>query len=435
MPFRKVMKFGGAALADGPAVERVGRIVRERGGERPIVVVSAHQGVTSLLDAVARDAAGGTVDGDRVRIRHKGLLRQLGLDAELLNRFFAELASLLEGVRSRGRLLPGERDLVLSYGERMSARVVAHALVRAGLAATPVDAFDLGLTTDSNHGAARPLPGSAPAVRDALREVPGIPVVTGFLAKDRLGNLTTLGRNGSDLTASLVAEAAGVEELELWKAVGGMMTADPAIVPDARVVERLSFEEAGELAAHGADVLHPEALGPARRAGTRVRFLDVSAADAPGTQVVAERGAGGPVGLAARRRLARVTFTGPLADLAASLARHALEPASLRTSGPRIELLLAPGPATDGLLAEIGREAHVEKDLALVALVGRAPAGSRAPGARALEVLAELGVPVREAQIGPDRASQVFLVGAADLERAVRGLHTALLSPRAAPVP
>jgi aspartokinase len=166
-----------------------------------------------------------------------------------------------------------------------------------------------------------------------------------------------------------------------------------------------------------------------------VRFLDVSAADAPGTQVVAERGAGGPVGLAARRRLARVTFTGPLADLAASLARHALEPASLRTSGPRIELLLAPGPATDGLLAEIGREAHVEKDLALVALVGRAPAGSRAPGARALEVLAELGVPVREAQIGPDRASQVFLVGAADLERAVRGLHAALLSPRAAPVP
>ena len=122
MSFGRVMKFGGAALADGPGVERVCRIVRDRGGERPIVVVSAHQGVTNLLDSVARAAASGAVDGDRVRIRHKGLLRQLGLDAELLNRYFAELTSLLEGIRVRGCLLSGERDLVLSFGERMSAR-------------------------------------------------------------------------------------------------------------------------------------------------------------------------------------------------------------------------------------------------------------------------------------------------------------------------
>ena len=94
------------------------------------------------------------------RIRHRSLLRQLGLDAELLDRYYAELASILGGIARRARLLPGERDLVLSYGERMSARIVAHALKRRSLSATPVDAFDLGLTTDSNHGAARPLPSS-----------------------------------------------------------------------------------------------------------------------------------------------------------------------------------------------------------------------------------------------------------------------------------
>ena len=435
MTFRKVMKFGGAALADGPAVERVCRIVREKGGERPIVVVSAHQGVTGMLDSVAREAAAGAVDGDRVRIRHKGLLRQLGLDAELLNRYFAELASLLESVRARGRLLPGERDLVLSFGERMSARVVAHALKRAGLRATPVDAFDLGLTTDSNHGAARPLPGSCAAVRDALREVPGIPVVTGFLAQDRLGNLTTLGRNGSDLTASLVAEAVGAAELELWKAVGGMMTADPALVGDARIVERLSFEEAGELAAHGAEVLHPEALAPAERAGMTVRFLDVSDPEGAGTTLVREPLGAGPVAIAARRRLVRLVLAadgttssaGRLAEVAALLTRHAVEPAACRASGGKVDLLLAPGPATDALLAEIGRSGLVEKDLALAAVVGR-------PCSGALGALARIGVPAREASVGDARTSQVFLVHADDLERAVRGLHAALLSPRAAPV-
>jgi aspartate kinase len=272
-------------------------------------------------------------------------------------------------------------------------------------------------------------------VREALAQVPGIPVVTGFLAQDRLGNLTTLGRNGSDLTASLVAEAVGAGELELWKAVGGMMTADPAIVPGARILSRLSFEEAGELAAHGADVLHPEALVPAQRAGIAVRFLDVTDPGAPGTTLVAESAQGGPVAIAARRRLTRIVLTsdgsvalaGRLSQVASLLARDAVEPASLHANGARIELLLVPGPATDAVLAEIGRDARVEKDLALVALVGRS--------AGAPEVLAGLDVPVREASIGVDRASQVFLVHADDLERAVRGLHAALLTPRAVPVP
>jgi aspartate kinase len=446
--FGKVLKFGGAALADGPAVERACALVLRNAAIRPVVVVSAHRGVTSLLDLIAHAAAAGSVDADRVRIRHKGLLRQLALDAELLNRYFVELGSLLQEIRARGRLRPEERDLVLSYGERMSARVVAHVLKRLGLAATPVDAFDLGLTTDSNHGAARPLPGSGAAVRNALGQVPGIPVVTGFLAQDGQGNLTTLGRNGSDLTASLVAESVGAPELELWKAVGGMMTADPAIVPGARIVERLSFEEAAELAAHGADVLHPEALGPARRAGTTVRFLDVSKPDAPGTVLVAEASASGPVGLAARRRLLRLvlpdsgssTSAGGWVAAASLLARHTVEPTAVRSVGGRVELLIAPGPATDALLAEAGRACSVEKDLALVAIVG----GSRTPdqesegstvdregdviGVRALATLAELGLAVREAQFAPRRGRWVFLVGEDDLEPAVRGLHDAFFA-------
>ena len=148
MSFERVMKFGGAGLADGPAVQRACRIVAERGGERPIVVVSAHQGVTDLLDTVTRSALEGHLEADRVRIRHRTLLKQLGLDPDLLDRYFTELFGLLAEVRVRKRMLEGQHDHLLSFGERMSARIVAHTLKGMGLRATPVDAWDLGITTD-----------------------------------------------------------------------------------------------------------------------------------------------------------------------------------------------------------------------------------------------------------------------------------------------
>ncbi len=374
MPFAKVMKFGGAALKDGPAVERACSIVRDFGGDRPVVVVSAHQGVTSLLDSVANAAAEGEVDRDRVRIRHRSLLRELGLDSELLDRYFAELASILRGIAARKRLSADERDLVLSYGERMSARVVAHALKSMAIAATPVDAYDLGLVSDSNHGAARPLPESRARVRAALAEVPGIPVVTGFLAKDAHGNLTTLGRNGSDLSAALLAEAVGASALELWKSVGGLMTADPAIVPEARVVDRMSFEDATALASHGAEVLHPETLEPALRAGFAVRILDVRHPRDPGTALEARSEERGPVAIAVRR-----TF----------------------------------------------REGQ-----ALVAVVGRGDFG-----ARALEALREAGLGPLESESGPDRSARLFVVRSVDLEPAARIVHAACFAAAAARVP
>ena len=243
-----VLKFGGAALADGGGIQRVGAILASRGGPRPVAVVSAAAGVTELLIQVAQAAAEGRSELERVRVRHRTLLSQCGLEQELLNRLLAELAAVLEGIRERRAISAAERDFVLSFGERMSTRVVAAALRAGGRNATPVDAFDLGLISDSNHGCARPLAGTSSAIRRALAEVPGIPVVTGFVAKDAAGNLTTLGRNGSDLSASLLADACGAREVQFWKVVGGVMSADPTLVPDARGIARLSYAQAAEYA-------------------------------------------------------------------------------------------------------------------------------------------------------------------------------------------
>jgi aspartate kinase len=442
MPFDRVLKFGGAALADGPGVQRACRIIHEHGGERAIVVVSAHQGVTNLLETVARSAAEGHLEGDRVRIRHRGLLRQLGLDSELLDRYFTELFGLLSEIKSRGRLFDRERDLVLSFGERMSARIVAQALKSSGLHGTPADAFDLGLTTDSNHGNAEPLAESAALVRRALEGIPGIPVVTGFLAKDKHGNLTTLGRNGSDLTAALIAEAVGAQELHLWKAVGGLMTADPSLVPDARVIERLGFQEAAEYAFHGAEVVYAAALVPVERAGIAVRILDVNDPEAAGTLLTADAQPEGPVGIAAQKRVLRLdvdlavgdTRGQRLAELFQLLARHRVEPSLISSSAERASALVVPSDGLDAVLLELGRGASVERDLALLAVIGKGRSYDADVARNALEQLRQSGIEVVEAYLGSRFPSQAFLVRAADLERAARTLHAGLIARRNARV-
>ena len=435
-----VMKFGGAALADGAGIRRVGAILAARGGPRPVVVVSAAAGVTELLLQVAQAAVEGRSELDRIRIRHRTLLSQCGLEQELLNRLLVEMASVLEGIRARNQISAAERDFVLSFGERMSARVVAAALRAGGSAATPVDAFDLGLLSDSNHGCAKPLPGNSAAIRRALRDVPGIPVVTGFVAKDTAGNLTTLGRNGSDLSASLLAEACGAHEVQFWKVVGGVMSADPTIVPEARGIDRLSYGEAAEYAFRGANVLHPLALEPLERAGIPARVLCLSEPDAPGTwigpgaSVARDPEATRAVGVTARRSLtlAHVEL-GALehraqrsSEFFARLAHANIEPLWL-SSGPS-ELTVACGWSDElaGMFALQGQAIRIERSLALVALAG--PNSTEVESARVSLGSARIDVRAQWSESG--RGSALFAVAEADLPAAVRAIHAAVFEAR-----
>ncbi len=323
----KVMKFGGAALKDGPGVSRAVEVVTRHGGESPVVVVSALEGVTDLLVDAARAAARGEVKTDTIRVRHRSVLSQLGVDPELLDRYSRELSLILESIRRQRQLGAIELDHVLSFGERASARIVAKCFESHGVLATPVDSYDLGLTTDSNHGNARPLKGGGANLDRSIWEVPGIPVVTGFLAKDGEGNLTTLGRNGSDLSAALLAEAIGAESVEFWKNVPGVLSADPALVPNAQRIERLCFADAEELGHLGARILHPDAIAPAVRAGIEVRVRFISDPTHSGTTLTKESQGGGPVALVATLDNARhaVALVGTHSQASEELALRSLK--------------------------------------------------------------------------------------------------------------
>lgn len=423
-----VMKFGGASLADGAAVRRVCAVVAQRADQRPAVVVSAHAGVTALLECEARAAAAGKGRGDEVRVRHHTLLSQLGLDPELLDRHLWELASILDELRGRGRVREEELDFVLSFGERMSSRIVAACLRAGGVAATPVDAFDLGLTSDGALGAVPHQLAFHSAARSVLQSVPGIPVVTGFLAQDGAGNLTTLGPNGSDLTAALLAEALGAGEVQLWKTVPGVMSADPSLVPEAHLIEAMSFSVAAELAGQGAEVLHPRALEPARRAGLPVRVLDVNQPAAGGTLIEErdepERG-DAAVAVASEPALAALFRPGASQALAGLFARMDSERVAPRFTVAEGGGLTVFAPAGEGIerVASGVRGASIKRQVASVSVVGH---GGAVLGARALELLSGDGIEVERAFLGSGLV-QAFLIDPAQRVAAVRALHAGLL--------
>ncbi|MFN8650751.1 MAG: bifunctional aspartate kinase/homoserine dehydrogenase I [Gemmatimonadales bacterium] len=272
----EVHKFGGASLADAAAIRHAVAIIKDRSFPR-VIVVSAMAGVTDLLLGVAGAARGGDLAAaaqaaKTLRDRHyaaaKALVPAGAARTELLEFIDAqvkELETLAHGLSILKELTPRTSDFLVARGERLSARLVTAALVAGGVKAKYLDA-PLVIRTDAHFGNASPdLEQTDQALRKALKPMlaQGItPIITGFIGSSPAGEVTTLGRGGSDLTAALAGRAMQAARVNLWKDVPGLLTADPRVVPDARVLTQLNVREAAELAYYGAKVLHPRALIP-----------------------------------------------------------------------------------------------------------------------------------------------------------------------------
>ena len=246
------MKFGGSSVAGAEKIRRVADIVRGRLPRKPVLVVSAFRGTTDDLLALAHDALKGDLSKiETVAKRHREAAAELGAAFEPLAPLFDELTALARGISLLRELTPRTLDRVASFGERFSARLVAAALAENGVPARAVDAFDAGLLTDERFGAAAPLPEADEALRAFFAPLADLPVVTGFVGRTRGGEITTLGRNGSDYSATILGAALGAEEIQIWSDTDGIMTADPRLVPSAKPLGSLSFAEACELAYYG----------------------------------------------------------------------------------------------------------------------------------------------------------------------------------------
>jgi bifunctional aspartokinase / homoserine dehydrogenase 1 len=325
----QVMKFGGTSVGDAACIARVGQIVRDAAAEGPIVaVVSAMSGVTNRLIESANLAAAGelklaeTVFAS-LRQQHETALAALIQDefkrkqvSTCLAKIFDEGERLCRGTALLRELTPRTLDAISSLGERLSAPMISGALTELGTRSEPVEATEC-IVTDAVHNGADPrMEETREHSEKRLRMLLDqgvVPVVTGFIGATPDGVLTTLGRGGSDYSATILGAALGAAEVIIWTDVDGVMTADPRLVPEARTIPEISYREASELAYFGAKVLHPKTLHAVSQAKIPVWIRNSFAPERSGTKITprGRTNGGGVKALTAIRDVALITVGGP----------------------------------------------------------------------------------------------------------------------------
>ncbi len=459
-----VMKFGGTSLAGAPRIRQVGQIVRRFAGRRPAVVVSAMAGITDDLIALADQAVAGRPGEvsrrlDRLQAHHRKAARALGVSDGVEDRLardfealFSELEGVCHGVLLLRDLSRRSLDLIASFGERLSAQIVAAHLRLLGLRAQSVDAREHIVTDDSHGEAVVDFDVTQRNLRRALLPLlrkGGIPIVTGFIGRTRSGATTTLGRSGSDYTASILGLALRAREVWIWKEVDGVCTADPALVPSARVVPRISYQEAAEMAHFGAEVIHPKTMQPARRGGIPIRIKNTFKPAAAGTLVTARSiGRGGPLMVSSIDGMALVTVEGTGIFGQPGMILRLLTPVAL--AGTNIYMISMSSSEYNvsfairerdvertmkalekdfrdrGLLGEQVARITVERGMCAVAVVGAGMKGQHGIAGRVFSALGDEAVNVVAIAQGSSEYNITVIVKERDMKTAVRAIHDRL---------
>lgn len=445
-----VQKFGGTSVADPDAVRRlidIARTARARDGRGPVLVVSALSGVTDALLAVAAEAGAQRPDEalaqvERLRERHQTMARALAGGPALatliaqIDGQFDELTAVVRALAVLREVSLRTLDVIAAMGEMLSSRIVAAALAHAGLPGEWVDARR-AIVTNDDHTRAVPLMRETTAALRALVvplvEAGRIPVLGGFIGATAEGHTTTLGRGGSDYSGAIVGAGIDAREIHIWTDVDGMLTADPRIIPEPRLVPRLSFAEAAELAYFGAKVLHPSTIHPAVERDIPVRILNSRKPDGVGTLITAEPAPNGDqlTAMAAKRDLTVVDITSSRMLMAYGFLRQVFEVFErfrtavdvVTTSEVSVSVTVDDRRHLDAIveaLSEFG-EVSIEPDMALLCAVGDRLRAEPEIAARVVRVLEE--VPLRMISQAASRRNITVILRQADLPHAMHRLH------------
>jgi aspartate kinase len=446
-----VQKFGGTSVGDPDAVRRlieIARATRNRDGRGPIVVVSALSGVTDALLAIAAEAGASRVDRalahvDQLRDRHVAMTQALLGDGRIaplaahVESEFDQLAAVVKALGVLREVSPGTLDVVAATGELLSSRIVAEALVHAGLPGQWVDAR-LAIITSDDYTRAVPLmretTAALRAVVSPVIDAGRIPVLGGFVGATLQGHTATLGRGGSDYSAAIVGAGVGASEIQIWTDVDGMLTADPRIIPQPRLVPKLSFAEAAELAYFGAKVLHPSTIHPAVERNIPVRILNARKPDGTGTLITADAvssDANQLTAMAAKRDITVVDITSDRMLMAYGFLRRVFEVFErfqtavdvVTTSEVSVSVTVDNRRHLDAIVEALSEfaEVVVEPEMALLCVVGDCLRSDPAIAARVVGVLEE--VPLRMISQAASRRNITVIMRQADLSHAMHRLH------------
>jgi len=441
-----VMKFGGSSVESAQAIERVASIVKAREARRPVVVVSAMGKTTNKLLAIAQSSINGHKEEALdllagLREFHEREIRPVvraedwPLAGNVIDSHFQELAELVKGLAVLGELSPRSVDAISSYGERLSSALVALAFRNFGMNAAHVDSRQV-VVTDARHTQAAPLyPETYARLAQTVRPLAEKQVVVmgGFIGATEQGVTTTLGRGGSDFSASIVGAGIGAEEIQIWTDVDGMLTADPTIYPNGRRVKFISFAEAAELAYFGAKVLHPATVVPAIEKNIPVLILNSRRPDVPGTSIASEAVPCANVikSIACKRRITVFNIHSTRMLMAHGFLRRIFEvfdryqtPVDVvSTSEVSVSLTIDNTAHLEDICRELSQfsEVDIERQQAIICIVGDNIRYTRGVASRAFGAVEPVNI--RMISQGASRLNLTFVVAEEDLVRAVEMLH------------
>ncbi|MGA3264685.1 MAG: lysine-sensitive aspartokinase 3 [Terracidiphilus sp.] len=447
-----VMKFGGTSVEDPAAIARTAAIVASRvaQGRQPVVVVSAMAKVTDQLLRAAEAASTGDRTGalaisSRLRARHRDTAAALIKNSTdpaalvaLIDEKFDSLDEILRGLAAILELTPRISDLIVSYGERISSRIVAAAFRERGIEAVHVDAREI-IITDSQFQKA--IPQDALIDKRAQEQLlpliaqGQVPVMGGFIAANEAGITTTLGRGGSDFTGALIGGALSAEAIEIWTDVDGIMTSDPRVCPDALRVKVISFEEAAELAYFGAKVLHPATILPAVKKNIPVLVLNSRNPSNEGTRITSlAPHCNSPFkSIAVKKRLSiidvvasRMLMThGYMREIFSVFDKHHCAVDMVSTSEVSVSLTVDSNDNLPAIAADLSKLADVKYEgrKALVCMVGEDIRGQSGIAAQVFSAIRHINV--RMISQGASEINMSFMIDEDDADEAVRSLHAA----------
>lgn len=456
-----VMKFGGTAVDSPDKVRHVAQLIKshKKTGNDVVCVVSAVRGMTDGLMAIADSVR----RGDKTSIEdfvkkslsiHTDVVNGAISDRKLRERALSdvkktvgELKDVLGGIVLLGEVTPKSLDYLMSFGERLSTPIVAYALMDTGVDAEALTGKEAGIVTDSNFGEARPLIDTTKLrVNHKLSPITkrgAVPVITGFVGADQHGNITTIGRGGSDYTATIVAASINADEVWLWSDVDGLMTADPKIVKGAQVLKEVSFAEAMEMALFGAKYMHPRALEPVMDTKIPIRIRNTFNVKHPGTVITQSPSRDSQKivkSVSAIRHTALIDVSGggmvgapgTAAKIFDTLAKNRVNimmisqspsESSISMVVRKTDLDKATTTLELNLLGKVIKQVNVSDDVAVIAVVGSGMRGIKGVAAKVFGAVAKRKVNVIMIAQGSSELNLAFVVNDSDCERAVNALH------------
>lgn len=451
------MKFGGTSVQNAESVRRAVDIVYERYSrqDRLAVVVSARRGVTDRLIACAESMVTSR-DADEVADLvtyltegHLTTLKEVAPDfypetSEIIIRRIENLRDFLHAVYHLRELTVRSRDYITSFGERLNAPLISAAFRQRGIPSMVLDGCEAGILTTENHGDAIALPAGEARIRSRLEPVieHSVPVITGFMGCTEKGVVTTLGRSGSDYSATIIGAALDADEIWIWTDVDGIMTTDPRMVPEARVIPRISYIEVMELSYFGAKVMHSRSIEPAMQKGIPVLVKNANNPGYPGTVIDGGEKKDSRVVKAITYidKVAAVTITGAQMVGRPGVARHIFSllaehqinvmMISQGSSEANITLVIEANQVALAMEALfplkercVFRDITANEDVSAVAVVGSGMAGMAGTAGRTFSALGKAGINVMMITQGSSEVNISFIVRQQDGPRAVKVLH------------